>query len=205
MLDQACQVAAGWDGNIRVAVNMSASQFLLPRFADTVQAALARSGLPADRLVIEITEATIQRDRPRALAMARKVHALGVRLALDEFGGPKSVLSMLREFPFDKIKIDRTLMQQVGTDPVMTELVRSVMIMGHALRVSVLAQGIETPGQLALLSSEGCDEGQGYLLGRPAHVPMAAHAPAPGAPTMPQTFAVTPMRAACAPSFNPAA
>ncbi|GCE90521.1 bifunctional diguanylate cyclase/phosphodiesterase [Komagataeibacter diospyri] len=205
VLDQACQAAVGWDGDVRVAVNMSASQFLLPRFADTVQATLARTGLPAGRLVIEITEATIQRDRPRALAMARKVHALGVRLALDEFGGPKSVLSMLREFPFDKIKIDRTLMQQVGTDPAMAELVRSVMIAGHALQVSVLAQGIETPAQLALLSSEGCDEGQGYLLGRPAHAPMAATVPAPAAPTMPQAFAATPMRAACAPSFYPAA
>ncbi len=205
VLDQACKAAADWDEGIRVAVNMSASQFLLPRFADTVSAALERSGLPASRLVIEVTEATIQRDRPRALAMARKVHALGVRLALDEFGGQKSVLSMLREFPFDKIKIDRTLMQQVGTDPATAELVRSVMLVGHALRVSVLAQGIETPAQLALLSSEGCDEGQGYLIGRPAQTPGAATAPAAAVRAMPSTFAATPIRAACAPVFYPAA
>lgn len=204
VLDQACRAATGWDGDVRVAVGMSASQFLLPRFADTVQATLARTGLPAGRLVIEVTEATIQRDRPRALAMARKVHALGVRLALDEFGGPQSVLSMLREFPFDKIKIDRALMQQVGTDPAMAELVRSVMMAGHALQVSVLAQGVETPGQLVLLSPEGCDEGAGHLPGRPAHAATAAGVPA-AAPIMPQAFAAPPMRAAFAPSFYPAA
>ncbi|AHI26464.1 hypothetical protein BGC31_01380 [Komagataeibacter xylinus] len=204
VLDQACRAATGWDGDVRVAVGMSASQFLLPRFADTVQATLARTGLPAGRLVIEVTEATIQRDRPRALAMARKVHALGVRLALDEFGGPQSVLSMLREFPFDKIKIDRALMQQVGTDPAMAELVRSVMMAGHALQVSVLAQGVETPGQLVLLSPEGCGEGAGHLPGRPAHAATAAGVPA-AAPIMPQAFAAPPMRAAFAPSFYPAA
>ncbi|WP_256138097.1 putative bifunctional diguanylate cyclase/phosphodiesterase [Komagataeibacter swingsii] len=204
VLDQACRAATGWDGDVRVAVGMSASQFLLPRFADTVQATLARTGLPAGRLVIEVTEATIQRDRPRALAMARKVHALGVRLALDEFGGPQSVLSMLREFPFDKIKIDRALMQQVGTDPAMAELVRSVMMAGHALQVSVLAQGVETPGQLVLLSPEWCDEGAGHLPGRPAHAATAAGVPA-AAPIMPQAFAAPPMRAAFAPSFYPAA
>ncbi|WP_194285522.1 EAL domain-containing protein [Komagataeibacter medellinensis] len=170
VLDRACHAAVKWDGNVRVAVNMSATQFLQLGFDQIVANTLASSGLPADRLVIEISEATVQRDRRRALAMAHKVHALGVRLALDEFGGPHSVLSMLCDFPFDKIKIDRSIMQKVDTDPAMAELVRSVLVAGHALRISVLAQGIETAAQLAVVSAKGCDEGQGYLLGLPDQV-----------------------------------
>ena len=167
VLEHACQAAAGWEGNICVAVNMSASQFLEPRFVETVRGVLERTGLPASRLVIEITEGTVQRDRTRALLMAQKLHALGVRFALDQFGGENSVLAALCDFPFDKIKLDRLVMQQVTTDPRVAELVRAVTIAGHALHISVLVQGIETGDQLALVYSEGCDEGQGYLLGAP--------------------------------------
>lgn len=204
VLDHACHAAATWDGNVRVAVNMSATQFLQPRFDEIVADTLARSGLPADRLVIEISEATVQRDRRRTLAMARKVHALGVRLALDEFGGPHSVLSMLCDFPFDKIKIDRSIMQKVDTDPAMAELVRSVLVAGHALRISVLAQGIETAAQLAVVSAKGCDEGQGYLLGFPDQmVPMPPGTRPDDAHGMRQAFAARPLRAAAFPISYP--
>nr|WP_233057973.1 GGDEF domain-containing phosphodiesterase [Komagataeibacter sp. FNDCR2] len=189
VLEQACRTAAGWEGNICVAVNMSASQFLEPGFAGTVKAVLARTGLPASRLVIEITEETVQRDRVRALGMAQKVHALGVRFALDQFGGKGSVLSALCDFPFDKIKLDRLVMQQVATDPKVAELVRAVTIAGHVLHMSVLVQGIETGDQLALAYSEGCDEGQGYLIGPPGNGIVALAARPVGAADSPRGLA----------------
>lgn len=204
VLDQACHAAVEWDENVRVAVNMSVTQFLQPAFDTIVAAVLARSGLSAHRLVIEISEATVQRDRRRALAMARKVHAMGVCLALDAFGGPHSVLSMLYDFPFDKIKIDRSLMQKVDTDPAMAELVRSVMVAGHALHISVLAQGIETAAQLAVVSAKGCDESQGYLIGHPGQMTPTAPGTRPDdAHGMRQAFAARPLRAAAFPLSYP--
>ncbi|MBV1831393.1 EAL domain-containing protein [Komagataeibacter sp. AV436] len=196
VLQTACAAAAGWDEAVRVAVNMSAAQFLQPRFVVAVQENLARSGLAPDRLVIEITEETVQRNPARALAMADSLQALGVRLALDEFGGTRSVLHMLRAFPFSKLKIDRSLMQQVDTDPVAAQLVRSILLMGRALRISVLAQGIETKGQFSVASAEGCDEGQGYLIGHPAQLAQAAVTTGGGTPG-------SAMRAVSSPVFGP--
>lgn len=128
--------------------------------------------------------------------MANSLQALGVRLALDEFGGTHSVLHMLRAFPFSKLKIDRSLMQQVDTDPVVAQLVRSILLMGHALRISVLAQGIETRGQFSIASAEGCDEGQGYLIGHPAQSAQAAATTGGG------SFASS-IRAIPSPAFSP--
>ena len=196
VLQTACTAAAGWGENIRVAVNMSAAQFLQPRFVVAVQENLARSGLAPDRLVIEITEETVQRNPDRALAMANSLQALGVRLALDEFGGAHSVLHMLRAFPFTKLKIDRSLMQQADTDPVVAQLVRSILLMGHALRISVLAQGIETRGQFSIASAEGCDEGQGYLIGHPAQSAQAVAMTGVGSPA-------SSIRAVSSPVFSP--
>jgi diguanylate cyclase len=119
------------------------------------------------RLELEITETTIFADRERALLMLRRIKALGVTIAIDDFGTGYSSLETLRAFPFDKIKLDRSFMMEVETSPQSKAIIRAVLALGQSLDIPVLAEGVETASQLSLLEAEGCDEAQGYLLGRP--------------------------------------
>jgi EAL domain-containing protein (putative c-di-GMP-specific phosphodiesterase class I) len=128
---------------------------------------LMETGLPAARLELEITESTIIADKPRALHILRQIKALGVTVALDDFGTGYSSLDTLRSFPFDKIKLDRLFMNEVETNPQTRAIVRAVLALGKSLDVPILAEGVETDNQLELLRREGCDEAQGFLLGRP--------------------------------------
>jgi EAL domain-containing protein (putative c-di-GMP-specific phosphodiesterase class I) len=128
---------------------------------------LLDTGLPPDRLELEITEGVLIGDFSRALSILRRLKALGVRIAMDDFGTGYSSLSYLQSFPFDKIKIDRAFISNVDRNPQSAAIVRAVIGLGRGLDLPVVAEGVETDTQLAFLSREACDEVQGYLVGRP--------------------------------------
>ncbi|WP_458093964.1 putative bifunctional diguanylate cyclase/phosphodiesterase [Roseomonas sp. WA12] len=167
VLEQACAAAAAWPEALTVAVNISPVQFQRGDLPGVVAEVLAATGLPAHRLELEVTEGMLLEDSDRALGVMRALKAQGVRLALDDFGTGYSSLSYLRRFPFDKIKIDRSFIQAIETDPGARAIVNAVLAMGHSLRLRATAEGVETERQLTVLQALGCDEVQGYLLGRP--------------------------------------
>jgi len=131
---------------------------------------LEETGLSPRRLELEITESTIIADKDRALHILREIKALGVTVAIDDFGTGYSSLETLRSFPFDKIKLDRSFMTEVESSPQAKAIIRAILALGRSLEVPVLAEGVETQDQLELLDREGCNEAQGYLLGRPQPV-----------------------------------
>jgi diguanylate cyclase (GGDEF)-like protein/PAS domain S-box-containing protein len=167
VLRTACEEAARWFQPYKIAVNLSAVQIGHGNFIGIVTDALDRSGLDPARLELEITETTIIADKERALHLLRQIKALGVTVAIDDFGTGYSSLETLRAFPFDKIKLDRTFMNEIESSPQAKAIIRAILALGRSLEVPVLAEGVETDDQLALLRKEGCDEAQGYLLGRP--------------------------------------
>ncbi|MEZ0169420.1 EAL domain-containing protein [Microvirga sp. TS319] len=167
VLRQACREAAGWQRPLNIAVNVSPLQLGSDGFFQAVQAILDETGLPPERLEIEITESALIRDPDRALAVLQKLKTLGVNIAMDDFGTGYSSLSNLQLFPFDKIKIDRSFIQSVHTKPQAAAIVRAVLGLGRGLGLPVIAEGVETSEELSFLGQEGCSEAQGYLLGRP--------------------------------------
>ncbi|GJD50426.1 putative signaling protein [Methylobacterium crusticola] len=192
VLRETCREAASWRRPLRVAVNVSAVQIHSPAFAELVHAVLLTTGLPAERLELEITETALIRDLPRALATLRKVKALGVRIAMDDFGTGYSSLSNLRAFPFDKIKIDASFTRSVDTSEQAAAIVRTVLGLGRGLGLPVLAEGVETIAELAFLGAEACPEAQGYLFGRPSAIAAFAHLtgePEPAAGAEPRVMA----------------
>ena len=128
---------------------------------------MLETGLPPRRLEIELTESAIMGNRTQALHVLRQIKALGVGVALDDFGTGYSSLETLRAFPFDKIKLDRLFAAELESSPQATAIIRAVLALGKSLSIPVLAEGIETEQQLAVLRREGCDEAQGFLLGYP--------------------------------------
>jgi diguanylate cyclase len=170
VLRTACREAATWKEPLTVAVNISAVQIHNANFAHTVHEILFETGLAAARLELEITETALIRDLNRALATLRRIKILGVRIAMDDFGTGYSSLSNLRAFPFDKIKIDGSFIKSVNVNDQGAAIVRSVLGLGRALNLHVLAEGVETSAELDFLKNELCNEAQGYLLGRPADI-----------------------------------
>jgi diguanylate cyclase (GGDEF)-like protein/PAS domain S-box-containing protein len=168
VLREACREAATWTEPLTVAVNVSAVQIHNDNFAHVVHEILFETGLPPARLELEVTETALVRDLNRALATLRRIKMLGVRIAMDDFGTGYSSLSNLRAFPFDKIKIDRSFIKSVNVNDQAAAIVRSVLGLGRALNLPVLAEGVETAAELDFLENEKCNEVQGYLLGRPA-------------------------------------
>jgi diguanylate cyclase len=168
VLRTACAEAVRWQPPHRVSVNVSAVQLTEPGLARLVREVLEESGLPAHRLELEMTETAVFTDRENALQTLLEIKELGVGIALDDFGVGYSSLDALRSFPFDRIKIDRSFFSGSGTPEQTVELVQAVLSLGRTFGMAVLAEGIETDDQLALLSDTGCDEAQGYLFGRPA-------------------------------------
>ncbi|MGI4942497.1 MAG: putative bifunctional diguanylate cyclase/phosphodiesterase, partial [Janthinobacterium lividum] len=169
-LVQACTDAAGWPEHLKVAVNLSPMQFLGGRLVEEVEQALATSGLAASRLELEITESVLLQDNDANLGVLHRLRVLGVRISMDDFGTGYSSLSYLRRFPFDKIKIDQSFVRNLEQERGSIEIVRAVVGLGKALGMDVLAEGVETLEQLAILQTEGCNELQGYLFGRPQPV-----------------------------------
>jgi diguanylate cyclase (GGDEF)-like protein len=168
VLHSACAEAARWPDPLSVAVNLSAAQFAAgPGVLIRVQQALQTSGLPPHRLELEITESLLMQHTEEVLATLHTLRELGVRIAMDDFGTGFSSLAYLWRFPFDKLKIDRAFTQGLGTDPRVRVVVRSIVRLAHSLSIRVNAEGVETEAQRDALRQLGCDELQGYLLGRP--------------------------------------
>jgi EAL domain-containing protein (putative c-di-GMP-specific phosphodiesterase class I) len=168
VLRRACSEAAGWAAPHRIAVNLSPLQLHDPELPALVHEVLIASGLSPARLELEITESALFEDPQRALDNLRRLKALGVRIAMDDFGTGFSSLSTLQSFPFDKLKIDKSFVDQIHRDGRATAIVRAVLGLGRSLGIPVVAEGVETDTQLAFLRAEGCDEVQGYLIGRPS-------------------------------------
>jgi len=169
-LHQACRDAARYWPGISVAVNLSPVQLLQPGLEDTIDQALAESGLPPERLEVEITERVLLRDTETTLRSLTTLRARGIAVAIDDFGTGYSSLSYLHRFPFDRIKIDRSFVSRLGTDDDARAIVRAIIGLGRSLGGQTIAEGIETEEQWQLLLDEGCEAGQGYLFGRPAPV-----------------------------------
>jgi diguanylate cyclase (GGDEF)-like protein len=167
VLRQACIEAASWPDEIAVAVNLSPVQFKNQNLAQLVVSALGHSGLPAHRLELEITEAVLLQNNEATLATLHRLRGLGVRIAMDDFGTGYSSLSYLRSFPFDKIKIDRSFINDIADKDESGAIVQAVTSLASRLNMATTAEGVETEAQLRMIESLGCTEMQGYLYSRP--------------------------------------
>jgi len=167
VLTTACNEARAWPKGARVAVNVSPTQFHAGDLVETVRTVLAQSGLPADRLELEITEGVFMRDSDLTRTTLMELKAMGVRISLDDFGTGYSSLSYLRRMPLDKIKVDRSFVAALGHDPAAHALVRSIIGLANVLGLETNAEGVETKAQAQLLREEGCQEVQGFYFGYP--------------------------------------
>ena len=163
VLETACREAAKWPDDVRIAVNVSPVQFRSQTLALNVATALAASGIAPSRLELEITEAVLMRDDEAALAMLHQLRALGVKIALDDFGTGYSSLSYLHRFPFDKIKIDRSFVKNIGDEGASSAIIQAVVNIATASNMTTTAEGVEQEWQRELLRELGCNEMQGYL------------------------------------------
>ncbi len=173
VLEEACRQAAEWaaagteDRPLTMAVNLSAAQLAVPDLAGDVAEVLRQTGLPASQLCLEITESVLMDDPVAAVATLHRLKALGVQLAVDDFGTGYSSLGSLRRFPVDQLKIDRTFVRGLGTDPEDETIVRLVLSLAAALSLEVVAEGVEHEEHRRRLQEFGCDLGQGFLWGAP--------------------------------------
>ena len=167
VLTTACVEATTWPDDVSLAVNVSPVQFRSDTLALKIVAALAASALPASRLELEITEAVLIRDDDAALEILHQLRAIGVRIALDDFGTGYSSLSYLQRFPFDKIKIDRSFVNDIAEPDSSSPIVQAVVNIAAARHMTTTAEGVETAQQQELLRSLGCTEMQGYLFSAP--------------------------------------
>jgi diguanylate cyclase (GGDEF)-like protein len=167
VIRQACATAAQWPADLKIAVNLSPAQLRNPALPQMLVSALAASGLAPDRLELEITETVLLNDSATTLTILFRLRELGVRIAMDDFGTGYSSLSHLQRFPFDKIKIDRSFINNMAADASSLNIVRAVAALASGLGVAATAEGVETREQLDLIRSEGCTEMQGFLLSKP--------------------------------------
>lgn len=175
VLREACQLAAREPQPVRVAVNVSAVQLCDPHFDRLVHQILVDTGLSPARLELELTETALITHRDRALHAMRRLKALGVQIAVDDFGVGYSSLEAINLFPIDKIKIDRSFVTTYDVEPKGRMLLKAIITIGESLQVPILAEGVETPAQLAFLRSVGCTQVQGFLLDHPRrreHLPL---------------------------------
>lgn len=170
ILQTACDEAASWKMPLKIAVNVSSVQLAKDGFADIVEDVLRKSGLNPARLELEITESGLLADRNHAMQVIQDLKSLGVGIAMDDFGTGYSSLATLQMFPFDKIKIDREFVKDLGKNKHSAAIIRSTIILAESLDIPVLAEGVETEDQLEFLAAEGCNEAQGYLFGKPVPV-----------------------------------
>jgi len=170
VLRRACADAASWDRPLRIAVNLSPLQLNQPNLPTLVHEVLIATGLSPSRLELEITESALFKDYQRALDNLRRLKALGVRIAMDDFGTGFSSLSTLQSFPFDKIKIDKSFVENIHRHDRATVIVRAVLGLGRSLEIPVVAEGVETQEQIDFLRGESCAELQGYAIGRPGPI-----------------------------------
>ncbi|MBB3950288.1 bifunctional diguanylate cyclase/phosphodiesterase [Aureimonas jatrophae] len=167
VLDEACRQAAFWGDGASVCVNVSAVQLRSPVFLAHLTQALNRSGLPASRLEIDITETAVVEDGAQVSGILQAIRRLGVRVAMDDFGTGNSSLAHLRDIPLDRIKIDPAFVSTADTDRHSLAVLRGMTQIARDMRIEILAEGVETPAQLELVRMIGCDMAQGFLIGRP--------------------------------------
>jgi EAL domain-containing protein (putative c-di-GMP-specific phosphodiesterase class I) len=183
VLREATQQAAGWQhpadpAGVHVSVNVSVRQFRHPDLLHDVADALRRSGLPAHLLTLEITESLFAADIPEVTNKLNRLRDLGLRLALDDFGTGYSSLSYLRRFPFDSLKVDKSFIEGIDVNRQNQAVTSAIVTLGRTLGLELVAEGIETPSELASLEALGVRLGQGFHLGRPG--PAALVCPNPG-------------------------
>ena len=167
VIREACHQAAQWPDDLSVAVNVSPKQFATPGLSQTILQALAASGLPPQRLELEITESIFIANVEKTLSALHGLRDLGVRIALDDFGTGYSSLSYLRSFPFDKVKIDRSFVEDLSKGGNAHAVIRAITTLADALGMDTLAEGVEEQDQLDVLRQEGCRFIQGFLFSRP--------------------------------------
>jgi diguanylate cyclase (GGDEF)-like protein len=170
VLREACREAAGWPGDLSVAVNVSPLQFIRGDLVNAVVQALAHSGLPPQRLELEITESVLMSKTEDNVSVLGQLRELGCRIAMDDFGTGYSSLSYLRMFPFDKIKIDRSFISDMIRDANCGAIVKAILAMSKSFGIKTIAEGVETDEQLSYLAGEGCAEVQGYYFGKPMNI-----------------------------------
>jgi diguanylate cyclase (GGDEF)-like protein len=168
VINEACRVATLWPETISISVNLSPLQFSKGSISQTISEALTKSGLKPSRLEVEITEGMLMQETDAVLSELTAIKALGVSIALDDFGSGYSSLSYLWKFPFDKLKIDRSFMKALNkADSGADNILRTIVMLGHTLNMIVTAEGVETPSQAEFMRELKCDEIQGFLYGRP--------------------------------------
>jgi EAL domain-containing protein (putative c-di-GMP-specific phosphodiesterase class I) len=188
VIEEACRQAVAWSRQgltdpVKMAVNVSVRQFDRADLAAVVAEVLAGTGMPADRLCLEMTESVLMTDTEENLAQLVRLKALGVTLAIDDFGTGYSSLAYLRRFPVDTLKIDRSFVERLGEQTDDAALARTIVQLGRSLGMSTVAEGIEEYGQLAALRDMGCTYAQGYYFSRPVPAADAARLLQQNAPT----------------------
>lgn len=172
VIAMACDQLAAWSWDpatrhLVLAINVSARQFRHPRFVGEVREALVRTGINPRLLKLELTESLLLQDMDDAVGKMLALESLGVSLSLDDFGTGYSSLSYLKQLPLSQIKIDRSFVRDILLDANDATIAKTIILLGKSLGLSVIAEGVEEPGQWWFLHDEGCDQGQGYLFGRP--------------------------------------
>jgi len=172
VLRAACQQARLWQSNderpLRIAVNLSARQFKDENLSQMVLSALHDSGMPAELLELELTEGTLMDDARATMATLEQLRAIGVYLSIDDFGTGYSSMSYLKRFNVSALKIDKSFITGLPQDSENAAITRAIIAMAHGLKLTVVAEGVETNAQLLLLEQYGCDMVQGYYLGHPS-------------------------------------
>jgi diguanylate cyclase len=167
VLRKACREAMSWPDSIKLSVNLSPVQILDPRLVSGVAAVLHETGLPPQRLELEITETALLGDDELALRTLNRLVALGVNVSLDDFGTGYSSLSYLHRFPISRIKIDGSFVNQAPVDANSASIVRAIAELGKSMDLQITAEGIETAAQREFITSHGCQNLQGFLISRP--------------------------------------
>jgi EAL domain-containing protein (putative c-di-GMP-specific phosphodiesterase class I) len=171
VLESACEQLVRWHqqgADVSMSVNLAARQLAEPNLPDEVARILATTGVRAERVWLELTESALMRDAEATIASLHALRELGVKLAVDDFGTGYSSMSYLKRFPVQALKVDRTFVDGIGREPEDSAICTAVVSLAHALGLRAVAEGVETPEQLAELRTLGCELAQGYLFGRPA-------------------------------------
>jgi diguanylate cyclase (GGDEF)-like protein len=168
VLTEACATAATWPSHLQISVNLSVAQFRSRNVVKDVRSALTFSGLAPHRLLLEITESLLLTDADGILAQLTELKSMGVAIVMDDFGTGYSSLGYMLRFPFDRIKIDRSFVQELGrADSTAGTVIETIISLGHTLKMDVTAEGVETQAQANALRAMHCDDAQGYFYGRP--------------------------------------
>jgi EAL domain-containing protein (putative c-di-GMP-specific phosphodiesterase class I) len=171
VLETACVQNMAWQQQglppIRIAVNLSPRQFSDPNLLHDIRAALKQSGMPPQLLELEITESMVMQNVERAVRVLESIKSLGVTLAIDDFGTGYSSMSLVKKFPIDVLKIDRSFVREITSDSEDKAIADAIIALGRALDLTIVAEGVETAEQEALLRAHNCDEVQGYLISKP--------------------------------------